>query len=306
MDFLKSSEYGKLAEQILSFYVPLVLSLPQLRENPELMRATIKAVGQTGVADVVTAADISTQQKIKENITKLHADWQFWGEEGEDNVLQYDSSKQYLLITDPIEGTNNFRAGKDDQWGSVIALVDIKFRQPVVGIVAHPSRKQFYVGVKGGGAYMLSYNESGQLKNISPMNFTPEFDQFTYNNSPHFSPQLSEQVERFMALGKVQTNLDNTDDLEKSRKTVIVPRNGADTTFVDPESGALEAVRYQGTINFKTSNEMAAVFVILGELGGKATDVDGNPWTLGMNTLIAARTDEDYNYLKSLFESVQS
>jgi len=78
------------------------------------------------------------------------------------------------------------------------------------------------------------------------------------------------------------------------------------STFEDPESGALEVIRYRGTIYFKTSNEMAAVFVIINELGGKVTDAKGNPWYLGISTLIAARTQEDYSYLQGIYNKTIS
>lgn len=50
---------------------------------------------------------------------------------------------------------------------------------------------------------------------------------------------------------------------------------------------------------------MAAVFVILEELGGKVTDGEGNPWTLGINSLIAAKNEEDYEYLKNLYNKTK-
>ena len=303
MEPLQNSERGRFAQQILSFYVPLAMRLPTLRENPSIMEAHVKAVGQNGITDVVTGADKYMQQQIKDAAKEIHPEWQFWGEEGEDNISQYDPNKPFLLITDPIEGTNNFRANIDDQWGSVIALVDSKTQEPVVGIVAHPTKKLFYLGVKGEGAYKLQYGENGDLLVSAPLQSEPEpgYQQFTYNASPHFSPELIQIVNNFLAMGHVQPDREGATDLEKSRKTVQV----SDLIFIDPESGALEAVRNRGTIYFKTSNEMAAVFVILGEVGGKVTDADGKPWTLGINTLISARTIDDYNYLKGLIDAVR-
>ncbi len=277
--FLQTTEYGKFAKEILDFFVPLALQLPKLREEPSFMTATVKAIGASGVQDVVTKADKFMQKRLKEEVSKLYPDWQFWGEEGEDNIFSFDSSKSFLFITDPIEGTNNFRARKDNDWGSVVALVDIKKGEPVIGIVAHPMTKKFYVGIKGQGAYMLRYNEDGRILSVNPMTDKPEDERFTYNDSPHFSPELSEIVERFLSLGK--------------------------NTFVDLESGALEVVRNRGTIYFHTSNEMAAVFVILKEIGGIVTDGNGKPWSLGINSLISARNKEDYDYLKSLSDQAR-
>lgn len=297
--FLQTTEYGKFAKEILSFFVPLALKLPKLREDPVFMTVTVKATGVSGVQDVVTEADKFMQKKLKEEVEELHPDWQFWGEEGEDNISAFDSSKQFLFITDPIEGTNNFRAKKDNLWGSVVALVDKE--EPVIGIVAHPATKTFYLGVKSQGAYILRYNEDGQILAVNPMSSKPEDDRFTYNNSPHFSSELSEIAERFLSLGQVQPILDDASDLDKSRKTVVIK----DNIFIDPESGALEVIKNRGTIYFKTSNEMAAVFVILGEIGGIVTDAEGKPWSLGINSLISARNKEDYDYLKSLSDKAR-
>jgi hypothetical protein len=61
----------------------------------------------------------------------------------------------------------------------------------------------------------------------------------------------------------------------KDREIIEIDGN----TFSDSESGALEAVRYSGTIYFKTSEEMAAVFVILEELGGVVTNGNGALWS---------------------------
>jgi len=289
-------------------FAPLALRLPSLRDDPKLMQVHVKAVGRSGT-DVVTGVDTYMQQQLKEAFAKIHPDWQFWGEEGEDAQSEYQKGKPFLVITDPIEGTNNFREKLDDNWGSVIALVDCKTKEPVVGIVAYPAKRLFYFGFKGGGAYILGYNDKGEVILTNKMSTSPlpENEAFTYNASPHFSSELHTVVDTFIAMGKVQPPKKNATVLEKSRKTLLFNGPKKETvTFVDLESGALEAIRNRGTIYFKTSNEMAAVFVILEELGGKVTDGEGNPWALGINTLIAARNANDYQYLKDLYDKAKN
>ncbi|MFH1276744.1 MAG: inositol monophosphatase family protein [Candidatus Woesearchaeota archaeon] len=301
----QQSDYAKYVVDILDFYVPLVLQLPKLRDNPQLMKETVKARSASGVTDVATQADEYVQEKIKEEVLQRHLDWQFWGEEGSDNVSEYDSTKTILVVNDPIEGTNNFKHHKDNQWGSVIGLVDVNTRKPIAGIIAHPIERTFYVGVKDVGAFELKYDEKGVLVKFNRMKAEPEFDEFTYNNSPHFEDNLVAQVEKFYGLGEVQPLSRDADELERSRREVHINRNGDDYIFVDPESGALEAVRYRGTICFKTSNEMAAVFPIIEELGGKVTDGNGNSWSLGINTLIAGRNAKDYELLKEVYNQTR-
>lgn len=298
-EVLRSSKYAEVVRQVLDIFVPLALRLPQLRDNPAAMLEKVKAIGRSGITDVATNADIFIQDELRKQVEGLHDDWQFWGEEAADNAVVYDATKRYLFITDPIEGTNNFKAKKDEQWGSVVALVDIATKQPVIGIIALPAQRRFYLGIKGTGAYIVVYGEHGRPSSFTRMASEPEQAEFTYNNSPHFESRLVSQVQKFMAMGKVQPSARFADALEKSRKKIIMPDG---SVFIDPESGALEVVRNRGTIYFKTGNEMAAVVPILEELGGKVTDAYGTMWHLGISTLIAARTKADYLYLRSIYE----
>lgn len=301
----QQSEYGAFVADILEFYVPIALKLPGLREDPKIMKETVKARSASGATDVVTVADRYVQELCKGEILRRHPDWQFWGEEGSDNTAEYDPKAKILVVLDPIEGTNNFKLRKDDQWGSVLGLVDIATRTPIAGIVAHPTQRTFYVGIKGVGVFELNYGEDGKLTAFSDMKAKPEFPEFAYNNSPHFSQELVSKVEKFFALGRVQPLPEEADEYERLRRTVHIKRGRNSLVFVDPESGALEIVRYRGTIFFKTSNEMAAVFPIIEELGGKVTDGNGQPWSLGINSLIAARSKADYLMLKRIYDGVR-
>ncbi len=115
----EQAEYGEQLRQVVNIFVPLALRLPQLRDNPAMLEETVKATGKDGITDVATKADVYVQKELKRRIASQHQDWQFWGEEGEDNTKSYDQTKKFLFITDPIEGTNNFKARKDGLWGSV-------------------------------------------------------------------------------------------------------------------------------------------------------------------------------------------
>lgn len=302
-EFVEGSKYKDQLGQIVPAYITIVKQLPELRDSPEMMRAEVKSESPDGIQDVVTEADKYIQNEIKKNILG-DKNWQFWGEEGEAQVLELNQEQEFTLITDPIEGTNNFRARKDAQWGSVLSLVDNKSGEPVIGLVAHPTENTIYLGVKGGGAYKLKYDSDGNLSSFNKLSPVQENQEFTYNNSPHFEEELRKRVEKFFELGKVEKS-ETSDKLENSRKKIVIKEHDAETVFLDPESGALEAVTHRGTIYFKTSNEMAAVFVILTELGGKVTDANGKPWHLGINTLVAARNEQDYDYLKSLYNKTK-
>lgn len=305
LESIKEPELKALLQTLLDIYLPVVVEIPRLRDNPKMLFEEVKATAPNGITDVATVADVYVQDELKSRISKANQDWQFWGEEGTDRVEELDRDRKYLFVTDPIEGTNNFKAKKDDQWGSIVALVDIESGEPIIGIVAHPSRNTLYIGVRDNGAYKAHYDEDGSINTWEKMSTKPEIPQFTYNNSPHFEENLLQEVQNFFQMGRVLPDDVGADELDRSRKTVVISNNDEEITFVDPESGALEAVRYRGTLYFKTSAEMAAVFVIIEELGGKVSDAFGKPWSLGINTLIAARDEEDYVFLKSLYDKTK-
>ena len=295
-DLSERSPYGEYLKEIMNFYVPLALQLPTRRKDSTFMAEEVKAEGRGGVTDIATKADKVMQDDIKMSISKLGHNWGLWEEEGEDRITEIDKTKTHTIVTDPIEGTNNFKHNLNDQWGSVIALVDNKTEKPIIGIVAHPTQRRFYVGVKDSGAYILEYHDKGELILFQVMNAEPNKSEFTYNASPHFSEDLYAQVDRFLQMGKVIKT-----DEKLGRSRIGIPDEKGEV-FDDLESGALEVVRYKGTMYFKTSAEMAAVFVILNEIGGKVTDAFGEPWSININTLIAARNEHDYQYLKNLYD----
>ena len=103
------SPYGDYLKEIMNFYVPLALQLPSRRNDPAFMTEDVKVVGRSGVADVATKADKVMQDDIKTSIDKLGHNWGFWGEEGEDRITQINKTKTHTVVTDPIEGTNNFK-----------------------------------------------------------------------------------------------------------------------------------------------------------------------------------------------------
>ena len=299
---IPATKYGRYTRNVLAFYIPLLARLPSLREDDKFMEQDVKATGQAGVDDVVTKADIWMQGEIKNHIRQAYPGWQFWGEEGDDSNKQLDTSKEYLFITDPIEGTNNFRFFKDEYWGSVVALVDMPTQKPVIGIIAQPIKKRLFVGIKNEGAFVVSYNDNGEITNTTRMNNQPEYDFFTYNNSPHFEPHLLKQVDRFFGLGKVQPDTEGADELDRSRKDVLLPYDKKQVKFVDVECGALEPVLFCGVIMFKTNIEMAAVFAIAPEIGAIVADSEGKPWSIETNTLIFGRNKKDWQYLKDIYD----
>ncbi len=300
MDF--ETTLGGYVEDIFSVYIPLLIRLPALRGDENFMQIETKTKGESGIDDVVTNADLWMQSELKKHIQHLYPNWQFWGEEHEASGKEVVTTKGLLFVVDPIEGTNNFRFFKDAFWGSVVSVVDITTQDPLIGIIAQPIKKMLFVGIKGEGAFKIYYDDSGSVTKIESLTNSPEYDFFTYNNSPHFASHLVAQVKNFFRLGKIQPDRPELDQLELSRKEVLLPYKDNHVKFVDVECGAIEPMLFRGVIMFKTNIEMAAVFVVAKEIDAIVTDANGKGWSMDLDSLIFARTKEDWEYLKSLYD----
>jgi len=120
--------------------------------------------------------------------------------------------------------------------------------------------------------------------------------------------KLQDEYETFIMQADVQALTDNFDDPQKVRDSIFEVALDNLAAGLDPDKVVLFVQSQvpeltELTIYFKTSNEMAAVFVILGEIGGIVSDAKGKPWHMGLNTMISARSKKDYDFLKSLYEN---
>ncbi len=101
--------------------------------------------------DIVTNADIDSQQFIVESIRKKFPSHGVYGEESgqlDDQVAGSD----YRWVVDPLDGTVNYAAGLD-LWCVSMALVDRR-GNPQASVVFLPAFNELFHAVKGGGAYL--------------------------------------------------------------------------------------------------------------------------------------------------------
>lgn len=274
-----------------------LIELQFIRANKNMLDEKIKATSSSGVTDIVTAADNYIEQKLRDQINELYPDWGFWGEE---TIDKFEHKPKYVVV-DPIEGTKNFKTYREEHWGSVIALIDEN--RPVIGIVGYPNANKMLVGLKNNGAYELEINSTNNNKDLDlrPVNPSIFRDEFTYNFSPHFEQDIIDQANKFKQLGEVVGHEDGSDKIAKLRESIKIDGK----IFRDFESGAIEAILNRGTIYFKTSAEMAAVYVIINELGGKVSTFEATDWSINADTMVSARSIKDYNYLMCLVKKIK-
>ncbi|MBV9262014.1 MAG: 3'(2'),5'-bisphosphate nucleotidase CysQ [Pseudolabrys sp.] len=105
----------------------------------------------------ITAADDSSEAVILEGLSKLLPDVPVVSEE---SVLRSFASPlpRSFLIVDPLDGTREFLAGRDEFTVNVAIISD---GSPVVGIIAAPAQGMLWRGVVGQGAERLKLRLSG-------------------------------------------------------------------------------------------------------------------------------------------------
>lgn len=108
------------------------------------MRNKSDAGGKT--YDLISDADIESENAIVQCIRREFPDHEILGEEGQAG----DTGAEHLWIIDPLDGTNNY-AHRVPHFAVSIAYYHRG--KAVVGAVLNPVRGEMYTAVKGGGAF---------------------------------------------------------------------------------------------------------------------------------------------------------
>jgi len=107
-------------------------------------------VNKKGIIDLVTVADIESEQAIVESIRSAFPNHSILAEEA--GLLEGDAEKQWII--DPLDGTTNFAHSLS------IFAVSIAFAyqaKPVFGIVLNPSSGEMFTAIENQGAYLNNH-----------------------------------------------------------------------------------------------------------------------------------------------------
>ena len=111
--------------------------------------APIPTTSKTSRIDIVTAADTEVEAYLVGELTKLFPEHHIVGEEGGGQGAPA-AGAAYHWFVDPIDGTVNF-ASKLPHFCTSIALATAD-RQPLLGVVYDPTRRELFAATRGGGA----------------------------------------------------------------------------------------------------------------------------------------------------------
>ncbi|MCQ2532561.1 MAG: inositol monophosphatase [Saccharofermentans sp.] len=111
-------------------------------------RSDIGIKDKEGRANFVTEYDCKVQKVAQEKLQKILPEAEFLGEEDNSEI---DSSREYVFVVDPIDGTTNFIK---DYHTSCISIGLVKGGKRYLGVVFNPYLDEMFYAVKGEGAYL--------------------------------------------------------------------------------------------------------------------------------------------------------
>lgn len=107
------------------------------------------AIRSKAVSDLVTDADLESEQAIARVIREAFPDHAILGEE----TLRDDVSAEHLWIVDPLDGTTNFAHGIPH---FAVSIAYYHRGEPVCGVITNPISQDWYTAIRNEGAFANS------------------------------------------------------------------------------------------------------------------------------------------------------
>jgi myo-inositol-1(or 4)-monophosphatase len=213
-----------------------------------------------GTIDLVTSADIKSEELIKKGINEITPDIPIIAEESflEEKPL----NQEYFWLVDPLDGTTNF-AHKLPWFAISIALM--KEKEPILGIVYNPITEEFFYALKGEGAYL--------------------------NEEPIKVSETEKLIDSLLCTGFPVSKILEKPDLFIPLFKEFMTRSQGVRRF---GSAALDLAyvacgRYEGFWEpYLKPWDTAAGMLLVKEAGGEITDYFGNLYNPFINTVVAS------------------
>jgi myo-inositol-1(or 4)-monophosphatase len=223
-----------------------------------LARAGADEVTHKDARDIVTADDVRIEDRIRADLGDEAIGFEVVGEErgGEPSA-----SGEYWVL-DPICGTRNYASGIPLY---CVNLALVRDGAPVLAVVGDASTDQILVAQAGGGAWSLRRGEGARRLHTDAANQTLIVE-----------PGKSNAMRREMAaqFAAATVRVDRWDLLSLSSTISLA--------YVAAGRVSAYAVFYV------TAVHTTAGVLLASEAGATVTDIDGRPWTLESDSLLAA------------------
>jgi myo-inositol-1(or 4)-monophosphatase len=226
-------------------------------------------VREKGPSDLVTEADLASQETIQKTILNAFPRHGFLAEE---NLSIPSSDRGLRWIVDPLDGTTNYVHGIPAFAVSIALEQD---GEPLVGTVYDPVSRECYSAIKGEGAWLNGRKlRSSKVATLSRAVIAMSFPA----NIQHDAPELAD----FM---KVITRVQAMRRMGSSALNLCYVAAG----------------RYDAFWSRSTKPwDIAAGMLLVREAGGVMTDLVGGPVQLELAKFIATSTPELHRELVTL------
>jgi myo-inositol-1(or 4)-monophosphatase len=223
--------------------------------------------------DLVTEADVASQDTIQAILEKAFPTHGFLGEE---DAVVPSQSDDLQWVVDPLDGTANY-VHRLPNYAVSIALE--QRGEPLVGTVFDPVSRECFSAIKGGGAY-LNGKRLGVSRTVS----------------------LSEALVANSFSASVRRGDRELAEFEEVMLTAQATRRMGSSAL---NLAYLAAGRFDAYWSRSTKVwDIAAGVLLATEAGGIVTGLDGSPLRLPDASFIAAATPNLHNELRQLLEHV--
>ncbi len=226
---------------------------------------------EKGRADLVTEADLASQEAIHQLIRSRFPDHNFLGEEG---LCETNSDSPYRWIIDPLDGTSNY-VHHFPYYGVSIGLQ--RGTELVAGVVFDPNRDETFTAIRGSGAHM----------NGEPLATT------------RVAALANSMVVASLPVGARPENVAVDRFLRVMRHAQTVQRTGsAALNLAYVAAGRMEAYWSSSLKPW----DMAAGVLIVEEAGGRVSRMDGGVFDVEIPDLLASNGTGIHGELQALLD----
>ncbi len=213
-------------------------------------------VERKGLRDIVTDADLASEEYIKGELQRRFPDVPFFGEEtgGEERGIRW--------VVDPLDGTKNFAWGLDI---FAVSIALVRDDHPLAGVIHIPTKGITVWAYEGGGAYTKD-------RKLVLGDGLPLSESFIATGFPHGNPELVDPY--IVGLRRVL------------KRAMAIRRLGSaayDLAMV--AYGMFDAFWEFGLAPWDT----AAGAVIVREAGAVLSEIDGSPWNIRSLTIFTGK-----------------
>lgn len=229
-------------------------------------------VSEKNRSDLVTEADLESQEVIASLIGQQYPEHGLLGEEG---LEKSDGGSGYRWIIDPLDGTGNYVHGIPYFAVSIALECDGDL---AVGVVLDPTRDEFFTAVRGQGAHL-----NGQRLSVS-------------------ADRIS-SLEQALVMASLPVGVESSDDPAIARflRVLTVAQHTQRTGSAAMNLAYLAAGRLDAF--FSTSLkpwDMAAGALLVREAGGRVTDLSQAPFDISVPSLLASNGSDVHRQLAAL------